>query len=50
MLMSQSLLYRFTKDEKQKPAIYKYYDYTKDGTDIVDYRIGKHTVKKKSQR
>lgn len=28
-----------TRDDlKQKPAIYKFYDFTKDGTDIVDQK------------
>ena len=40
-----------TKDDgKCKPAIYKLYDFTKGGTDIVDQRIGFYTCKAKSRR
>ena len=31
-------------DEKQKPALYKLYDFTKGGTDIVDQKMGTYTV------
>jgi len=37
-------------DQKHKPAIYKFYDFTKGGTDIVDQRIGYYTAKAKSRR
>ena len=38
-----------TKDDgKKKPAIYKLYDFTKDGTDVMDHRIGADTCKAKS--
>lgn len=37
-------------DEKKKPAIYKLYDFTKGGTDIVDQKVGTYTVKPKSRR
>ena len=41
----------FTKnDGKSKPAIIKFYDFTKGGTDIVDQIMGKHTVKPKSSK
>ena len=40
-----------TKDDgKCKPAIIKFYDFTKGGTDIVDQIMGKHTVKPKSSK
>ena len=39
-----------TKDEKCKPAILKFYDFTKGGTDIVDQRISMYTVNTKSRR
>ena len=33
-----------TKDDgKKKPAIYKLYDFTKGGTDVMDHRIGAYT-------
>lgn len=40
-----------TKDDKQKkPAIYKLYDFTKGGTDIIDQRINFYTVHTKSRK
>ena len=40
-----------TKDDgKQKPAIYKLYDYTKGGTEVVDQRMASYTCKAKSKR
>jgi len=40
-----------TKDDgKKKPAIYKLYDFTKGGTDVMDHRIGNYTSKAKSNR
>lgn len=40
-----------TKDDNQKkPAIYKLYDFTKGGTDIVDQRINFYTVNTKSRK
>ena len=40
-----------TKDDgKKKPAIYKLYDFTKGGTDVMDHRIGAYTCKAKSNR
>ena len=40
-----------TKDDgKKKPAIYKLYDFTKGGTDVMDRRIGTYTCKSKSNR
>ena len=41
MLSSVQPLLGVTKDDnKFKPAIYKHYDFTKGGTDIVDQRVG----------
>ena len=40
-----------TKDNgKQKPAIIKFYDYTKGGTVIVDQKMGNQSVKPKSSK
>lgn len=40
-----------TKDDNvRKPAIYKLYDYTKGGTDVIDQRIHFYTVHTKSRR
>ena len=40
-----------TKDDgKSKLAIIKLYDYTKGGTDIVDQKIGKYSVKPKASK
>lgn len=33
------------EDDKKKPAIYKLYDFTKGGTDIIDQRIGFYTCR-----
>ena len=32
-------------DGKKKPAIYKLYDFTKAGTDVVDQMMGSYTTK-----
>ena len=37
-------------DEAHKPALYKLYDFSKGGTDIVDQKIGSYTVKSKSRK
>ena len=37
-------------DEAHKPALYKLYDFSKGGTDIVDQKIGNYTVKSKSRK
>ena len=37
-------------DSKSKPAIYKLYDFSKDGTDIIDQRMGFYSCKSKSKR
>eukprot|EP00112_Aurelia_sp_Birch-Aquarium-sp1_P024843 Seg801.4 transcript_id=Seg801.4/GoldUCD/mRNA.D3Y31 product="hypothetical protein" protein_id=Seg801.4/GoldUCD/D3Y31 len=39
-----------SKDSRKKPNTIVFYDKTKGGVDIVDYRIGKFTVKVKSAR
>ena len=39
-----------SKDENKKPAIYKLYDFTKGGTDIVDQKMGSYTCKAKSRK
>ena len=40
-----------TKDDgKKKPAIYRLYDFTKGGTDVMDHKIGACTCKAKSNR
>ena len=38
------------KNPKKKPAIYKLYDYTKGGTDIIDQRVGTYSCYTKSRR
>ena len=35
-------------DGKEQPAIYKLYDFTKGGTDIVDQKISYYSTKSKS--
>ena len=51
LLSTVSPLLGVTKDDnKKKPAIYKLYDFTKGGTDIVDQRIGLYTCRTKSRR
>ena len=37
-------------DDKKKPALFKLYDFTKGGTDIIDQKMGSYTVKSKSRR
>ena len=44
------LLGQTMDDEKKKPAIYKHYDFTKGGTDIMDQKIGKYSTKCTTQR
>ncbi|CAH1252394.1 PGBD4 [Branchiostoma lanceolatum] len=51
MLSTMPPLLGVTKDDKNsKPAIYKLYDFTKGGTDIVDQRMGSYTCKTKTPR
>ena len=47
---TQPLLGNTMDDGKNKPAIYKLYDFTKGGTDIVDQRMGFYSSKVKSRR
>ena len=44
------LLGTTTDDGHVKPAVLKFYDFSKGGTDIVDQRIGKYTTNTKSRR
>jgi len=51
MLTTTRPLLGKTKDDgKNKPALYKLYDFTKGGTDIVDQKIGTYTCKAKSSK
>ena len=51
MLSTLNPILGLTKDNgKSKPAIIKFYDFAKGGTDIVDQIMGKHTVKPKSSK
>lgn len=40
----------FSKDLKSKPALYKLYDFTKGGTDIVDQKMMYYSCKAKSRK
>ena len=46
----QPLLGVTRDDDKKNPALYKFYDFTKGGTDIVDQKIGSYTCKAKSPK
>ena len=46
----QPLLGTTKDDEKKKPDIYKLYDFTKGGTDVMDQRIATFSCKTKSNR
>ena len=51
MLSTMRPLNRITKDDgKKKPAIFKFYDFSKGGTDEMDQRIAKYSVKPKSPK
>lgn len=51
LLTSMPPLMAVTKDDnKKKPAIYKLYDFTKGGTDVVDQLIGVYSTKTKSRK
>ena len=51
MLTTMRPLLGVTSDDgKKKPALYKLYDFTKGGTDIVDQKFGNYTVKTKSRK
>ena len=39
-----------TKDDSKKPAIYKVYDFSKGGTDIVDQRMTSYSTRSNSRR
>ena len=41
-------IFGISKDQKKKPALYKLYDYTKGGIDIVDQKISFYSCKTKS--
>lgn len=47
---SNSILGTTIDDDKNKAALYKLYDFTKGGTDIVDQRMGFYTCKVKSRK
>ena len=50
MLSTVPPLLATTKDDnKSKPAIYKLYDFSKDGTDIIDQKMGFYSCKSKSK-
>ena len=51
LLSSMQPLLGTTKDDgKKKPAIYKLYDFTKGGTDVMDQRMATFSCKAKSNR
>ena len=50
LLLTVLPLLATTKDDnKSKPAIYKLYDFSKGGTDIIDPRVGFYCCKSKSK-
>ena len=50
-LSSMPFIFGTTKDDgKDKPALLKFYDFTKGGTDVVDQRIGNYSVNSLSKR
>ena len=50
MLSTMQPIMGVTKDDgKQKPAINKFYDYTKGGSDIKDQQMGFYACKTKSR-
>ena len=51
VLATTNPISRVTKNgRKRKPAIIKFYGYTKGGTEIVDEKMGKYPVKPKSSK
>ena len=51
LLSAAPLILGITKDDgKSKLGIYKVYDFTKGGTDIIDQRMGFYTCKPKSRK
>lgn len=50
-LSSMPPILGITKDDKhKKPAVLKFYDFSKVGTDVIDQRMGSYTVNTKSRR
>ena len=50
MLSTLQPLLGTTKDDgKKKPTLYKLYDFTKGGTDVVDQKVDAYSVKLKSK-
>ena len=50
LLTTMNPIMGVTKDAKKKPAIFRLYDVTKGGTDVVDQRMGSYTTKPKSRK
>ena len=51
LLSSLPPILGITKDDgKHKPALLKFYDFSKGGTDIIDQRMGMYSVNTKSKR
>ena len=51
MLTTTHPLLGTTKDDgKEKPSLYKLYDFTKGGTDIIDQRMSSYSSKPKSRK
>ena len=46
----QPLLGTVKEGRQPKPALYKLYDYTKGGTDVIDQRMGFYCCKSKSPK
>ena len=50
LLTTMNPIMGVTRDERKKPAIYRLYDVTKGGTDVVDQRMRAFTTKTKSRK
>ena len=50
MISTLEPLHAITDDDKKKPVLYKHYDFTKGGTDIMDQKMGSYTVKARSRK
>ena len=51
MLSTMEPILGVTKDDQKfKPQMYKLYDFTKGGTDIIDQKMGTYTTKSKSRK
>ena len=50
MLLTVHPILGISKDIKPKPALYKLYDFTKGGTEIVDQRMSFYSCKQKSRK